>query len=66
MITIECPHCKMKLALGRGAAERIAREVALEEIQEFCRPPLTQPHLELKIEASDDDIRLLGSLGIKP
>jgi hypothetical protein len=69
MITVECPHCKMRIALGRGAARRIAEQVEREDFHwsdGLSVPPLTQPHLDLKAEVSEDDIGFLESLGIKP
>jgi hypothetical protein len=66
MITVDCPHCRMRLAISWSGAREIAEIYAKQEALGYSTPPLEDPSVEVKGEISEDDTNLLESLGIRP
>lgn len=72
MIILDCPHCKMRIAITVEDVRRL-----IEKVKEFdqamfspenCNPPPVDPTLEVqgKLEPGDPDHEFLQGMGIRP
>lgn len=72
MIIIDCPHCKMRIALARSTARLIVEQMVQEEARMMlpasAQIPLVNPCIEAKgeIEPGDTDLEFLRGIGVKP